>query len=726
MRRLVCALALVCAAAVPNSPVRATARLRVSPAGRGTSCAARRPCALAAALRAATRVPGTVVELGAGTYRLATPLDLSGLNHVSFVAVAGTHPVVSGGVRITGWRPARDVAHAWVAPWSGRTRELYVNGVRASRTVGSPPPFMLQTADGYADPSATMARWRNPREIEFVFTGSNGFWTQPRCDVASISPDGTSIGLRRPCWSNLHVPQNFPTPAEDPSYDYDDNPMGGFDGISPVTQPSLVENAFENLSLPGQWYLDAAAHRVYYIPRTGEDMRTADVEAPVLERLVTGDGVRGVTFRGVQFSYTTWRQPSGEDGFAEMQANTTLTGVGASYRQGTCRYSDPPGTCPFASWTMQPAAVDLSYSRGVSFIADRFVHLGGTAIHIGHGSRGDLVEGDEVTDVSGNGIVLGSTDDPTPFDVRAGPDELVRSNTIRENWLHGVGAEYPGAVGIWLGYTRGSVVMDNQIDDVPYTGISVGWGGWHTDTLHLDNPNVNADNVVANNLIFNYMQVLEDGGAIYTNGFQGKSIPHGLVLRGNVAVNQGFGTDFVFYNDEGSSYITLDRNVEYGGAGLFANGGCNTVGHILIEDNYWVRGFGGYICPPPPVDVTVRNPHQGTDHPAPGDIPTKLLTSAGLQAYRSLLDGSAPEVSNCGPYQQSPAGGTPSLISGSGFVAGRTRVFFGAGEATNVRVLSPNYLEATAPAGNGLVDVTVQTPWGRSAVSSADECLYVG
>ena len=106
-------------------------------------------------------------------------------------------------------------------------------------------------------------------------------------------------------------------------------------------------------------------------------------------------------------------------------------------------------------------------------------------------------------DVSGNGIVLGSTDDP---------DGSVGGNTISENWVHNVGAEYPGAVGVWLGYTKGSVVTHNQVSDVPYTGISVGWGGWHTDTLHPDNPNINADNVVANNLIFNYMQTLEDGG----------------------------------------------------------------------------------------------------------------------------------------------------------------------------------------------------------------------
>src|SRR5205823_1134201 len=141
------------------------------------------------------------------------------------------------------------------------------------------------------------------------------------CGVRSISADGTQIALKQPCWSNLHIPFNFPLPTKDPTYDYDDNPMGGFDGISPVTQPSFVENAFENLKSPGQWYLDETARLVYYIPRAGEDMTTADVEAPVLEHLVTGTGAKNVTFRNIEFAYTTWLQPSGDDGFAEMQAN---------------------------------------------------------------------------------------------------------------------------------------------------------------------------------------------------------------------------------------------------------------------------------------------------------------------------------------------------------------------------------------------------------------------
>jgi hypothetical protein len=727
VRRLVFAVALVAAGTAAPQAGSRPLDLWAAPAGRGGACSRVRPCALSSAKSAARGSPGAVVHLGDGTYRLTAPLRFTAEDSgTSWVAAPGARPVISGAVRVTGWRPSSMVHGAWAAPARFRTRELYVDGVRASRTTGPPPPFMVQTADGYADPSGSMAGWRNPRDIELVFTGANGFWTQPRCDVASISPDGTSVALRQPCWSNLHIPQNFPTPAQDPSYDYDDNPMGGFDGITPVTQPSLVENAFENLDGPGQWYLDSSAHRVFYIPRPGEDMRSADVEAPVLERLVDGEGASRVTFSGITFAYTTWRQPSGDDGFAEMQANTTLRGPGASYRQGTCRYSDPPGTCPFASWPMQPAAVDLASTRGVRIVGDRFVHLGAGAVHLGHGSRGDAVVGNEIGDISGNGVMLGSTDDPTPWAVHAGPGEVSTGNVVRENWIHGVGAEYPGAVGIWLGYTRGSVVVNNQVDDVPYTGISIGWGGWHTDTLHLDNPNINADNVVADNLIFNYMQVLEDGGAIYTNGFQGTSIAHGLELRDNVAVNQGFGTDFVYYDDEGSSYITLDRNVEYGGAGLFANGGCNTLGHIVIDGNYWVRGFGGYICPPPPVDVTVRSHHQITDHPAPDDVPAEILTGAGLQRYRSLLDGARPEVTNCGPYQQSPAGGTESVVSGSGFVAGRTRVFFGAGQASGVRVLSPNYLVATAPPGNGLVDVTVTTPWGTSAVSGADQCLYAG
>ena len=66
------------------------------------------------------------------------------------------------------------------------------------------------TATGYTAADATMAAWKHPSELEFVYTGGNalwsepsvglGSWTEPRCPVAGIN--GTAITMAQPCWNN--------------------------------------------------------------------------------------------------------------------------------------------------------------------------------------------------------------------------------------------------------------------------------------------------------------------------------------------------------------------------------------------------------------------------------------------------------------------------------------------------------------------------------------------
>jgi hypothetical protein len=93
--------------------------------------------------------------------------------------------------------------------------------------------------------------------------------------VAAIT--GTTITMAQPCWDNSTkrvMPRSGARTA---------NLVGP---MSVGKQPAYVENAFELLGMPGQWYLDRSAHQVYYVLRSGEDMRTADVEMPVLETLV--------------------------------------------------------------------------------------------------------------------------------------------------------------------------------------------------------------------------------------------------------------------------------------------------------------------------------------------------------------------------------------------------------------------------------------------------------
>jgi len=716
-------------AATPASPLVLTA----SPTGSGTDCSAPDPCTLATAqqvVRAHNQdmAADIDVELLGGTYDLTRPLAFgpqdsgSGGHEVIYRAAPGADPVLSGGFAVTGWQDIDPARHIWAAPIAPGfdTGQLYVDGVSVPRSLGLPSAVYVQTKTGFLTSSPVLAGWRDVRNVSAVFTGGNGAWTQPSCPIASVS--GDVITMAQPCWANLHLPGDG---SQEVSWVY--GPQGGFGGLSGAAMPSFFENAYELLT-PGHWSIDTTQHEIYYMAQPSQDPAQSTILAPVLTSLVAVEGtlddpVHDLALDGLQFSYATWNQPDTPEGFAEMQADWTLTGAGAANGQGTCQYSVPPGSCPYASWTRTPGAVTLSATHDVTLEGDSFEHLGGAGLDIEYGSRSDVVEGNVFTDIAASAIQLGSTDDPLPVDVGAGADEIDSGDVVTDNYIHDVADQYLGGIGIWIGYVSGAVITHNQIDDVPYTAISIGWGGWHSSAVDPDaDPNVNSDNLIADNLLYDYMQKLGDGGAIYTNGAQATGWNDELVIRGNVAY-AGTNTDFSLYTDTGSKYVDLSGNVVYDQpVDSFATGGCHTVGHIRIDGNWFSQAGPLYPC-----DVSVdiedgANTLVCTDLP-PDEAPIGVLQTAGLEpAWRFLVSQGSPSVAVVGPSQL-PLGGGALLIGGTGF-SPTTTVSVGGSPARSVQVLSPDYLVATAPPGHGSEAVTVTTPGGTSPSAAAATVRY--
>ncbi len=705
-----------------------------APWGRSAVCSWAEPCSLAGAQEAVRRIDGNMhadidVLLEGGTYDLTGPLSFgpqdSGTNGytVTYGAAPGAHPVLSGAVAVTGWHEVDETSDIWAAPVAPGfdTTQLYVDGRQVPRSSGLPSATYIQSTTGFTTTSPVLANWTNVSNVSAVFEGGNGAWTQTSCPVASV--DGNTITMAEPCWDNLHLPADGSQEVA-----WADGPQGGFGGLSGAAQPSYFENAVELLT-PGTWAIDTVAHEMYYEPAAGQNVATATVLAPALQSLVTvqgslGNPVRDLTLSGLQFAYTTWTQPDTDQGFAEMQADWTLTGSRASSSQGTCTYSTPAGTCPYASWTRTPGAVLLSATHGVTLSGDTFTALGGAGLDVEYGSQDDHIVGNVFDDIAANAIQLGSTDDPLPSEVGAGSDETDADDTVADNYIYDVANQWLGGVGIWVGYVQGARIVHNQVDDVPYTAISIGWAGWHSDALSPDSdPNVNADNVIADNLLYDYMQQLGDGGAIYTNGGQATDWSGELMISGNVNYG-GTNTDFSYYTDTGSKYVELSGNVEYDEpVDSFASGGCHTVGHIRLDGNWFAQAGPLYPCAPA-VDVVASGDTAVCDTLPPGQVPDAVLAAAGLEpAYRSLLDAAAPSVASVGPATLPLAGGAV-LIGGSGFTPSTT-VTFGGAPATSVSVLSGNYLIAAAPAGSsGTAAVAVTTAAGSSAAASVASVSY--
>lgn len=75
--------------------------------------------------------------------------------------------------------------------------------------------------------------------------------------------------------------------------------------------PAYIENIYEVLGTqeqghPGEFYLDAPASLVYYVPHEEETQEATSGELPVLELLIDSDGASDLSFEGISFQHTTW------------------------------------------------------------------------------------------------------------------------------------------------------------------------------------------------------------------------------------------------------------------------------------------------------------------------------------------------------------------------------------------------------------------------------------
>lgn len=101
-----------------------------------------------------------------------------------------------------------------------------------------------------------------------------------------------------------------------------------------------------------------------------------------------------------------------------------------------------------------------------------------------------------------------------------------------------------------------------------------------------------------------------------------------------------------------------------------------------------------------------------TPGPASAASPGPLSTALSQPTITGLQPGSGPT-----------RGRTLLTITGAN-LAGATAVRFGSASALGFRVNSPDSISALSPAGTGTVNVTVTTPGGTSALSTADQFTY--
>jgi hypothetical protein len=610
------------------------------------------------------------VNLRGGVYQgpsntlTLTPKDSgSSSARVIYRAAPGETPILSGAQQVTGWQAPTGGSNIWSASVAINTptmpRQLYVNGIRARRA-RSPmyPNYYTRTPTGYhysysggLDPQIPPV-WQNPTAVEAVTLTQ---WKMMRCPIDSIQ-SASNVVFQTPCWNNANVytpPVNFQL-------------LSWFENAYEFLQPPYGQ--------PGDWYLNPTTKVLYYIPRPGEDMSTADVELPVLEKLIDARGTESepvayLSFENLNFMYATWYGPNGPNGYVSDQSAFLL--VGPDHQPNTIGH-DP-------DVVRTPGNVSFKYAQNILFQNNTIEHMGGAGLDFSIGSQNNQLVNNIIRDISSSGIQMGGV---RPKDHHPSlPSQRTKDNWIYNNLVEFTGVEFNDAAGIFIGVTTRSTVEHNQISHVPWSGIAIGWGWgifdpgngftglqdgvpyqWPQPWGDYDTPSAAEGNRIQYNKIDHFSEKLWDSGAIYSTGFQGTSMSNGQVISGNVAEDKrpAAGSN-IFYTDGGSRYITVNGNVslnnpvgtaDFGPCFLDSSiqgycaltgivpygsdmGGCIPYGDLVFARNYFLNTLQFYtVCYNPnfpnfPINLSLID--NIIVHSA-SEVPESILNKAGRQS----------------------------------------------------------------------------------------------
>ena len=510
---------------------------------------------------------GITIYMEGGTYAFHEPVFIrpedSGTKESPTIirSVGDEKVILSGGISINGWKKQGKVWVADVPVFNGRPldfRQLWVNGkkaVRARDVEDFEKMNRICSVDEKNEilyvPAVSIRRLIDNKgnlKAKYAEMVLHQMWCVANLRIRSVEVQGDSAAIR------FHQPESriqfehlWP------------RPMVTTDGHNSAF---YLTNARELQDVPGEWYHDIDARKVYYYPREGEKMQEAEVIVPAVETLVRVEGtvdrpVCHIRFEKITFSYTTWMRPS-EKGHVPLQAGMYLTDGYRIDPKMQRNYLNHP--LDNQGWLGRPAAaVRVVAAKQIDFERCRFEHLGSTGLGYEEAVQGGVVRGCLFRDIAGNGLLVGSFSPAAhethlPYDP-ADRREVCTQQQINNCYFTEIGNEDWGCLAIAAGYVGDVNIEHNEISEVPYSGISLGWG-W-TQTV-----NCMRNNRVHANLIHHYAKHMYDVAGIYTLGSQPKSYVtencvHSIYKPGYVHDPNHW---FYLYTDEGSSFITVRDN----------------------------------------------------------------------------------------------------------------------------------------------------------------------
>ena len=120
-----------------------------------------------------------------------------------------------------------------------------------------------------------------------------------------------------------------------------------------------------------------------------------------------------------------------------------------------------------------PGNIKIEAAHNIQLVDSVIEHMGAAGLSLRNGVQHMVIEGNIFRDISAAAIVVGRMADAYPADGR----QVCRFNRISNNVIYKVANEYWGSCGITALFVEGLEISHNEIFQVPYSGISVGWVG---------------------------------------------------------------------------------------------------------------------------------------------------------------------------------------------------------------------------------------------------------
>ncbi|PIA80256.1 peptide-binding protein [Gaetbulibacter sp. 4G1] len=361
----------------------------------------------------------------------------------------------------------------------------------------------------------------------------------------------------------------------------------------------MVENVFEELDNPKEWYLDSN-NQLYYWPDAKTDLNNATFEIVQQKHLIDIIGseenpVKNISISGIKFEHT--QRTLFEDYEPLLRSDWTIYRGGALFIEGTenveienCEFTNLGGNAIFVS----------AYNRDVSIKNNHIHDCGATAINF-VGSP---------TAVRSPSFQYYEFVELTKLDTIKGPknNNYPSVSKIDNNLIYRIGRIEKQTAGVNISMAMDITVSNNTIYDVPRAGINIcdgTWGGHiieQNDVFNtvLESGDHGAFNSWGRDRFWHpNRSILDSIVAMYPNMPKWDAIHQTIIRNNRFRCDHGWDIDL----DDGSSNYKIYNNVCLNGGLKLREGFYRTVENNIMINN----GFHPHVWFKKSEDIFRRN-----------------------------------------------------------------------------------------------------------------------